>query len=56
MRAQAKVNKLSSAGKLWDDENFSSMKMDPICKKIEESLEKEDNEQPVRVIRLWHER
>ena len=57
MRAQARQNKLSSAKKLWDDNDFASMKMDQFCKEIKDSLDgnKEDNQQPVRNVRLWEE-
>jgi len=36
--AQARMTKLAAAGKLWEDEDFASMKMDPFCKEIKESL------------------
>ena len=55
MRAQARQNKLSSAGKLWDDSDFASMKMDPYYKEISDLLETNDKEQPVRIVRLWEE-
>jgi hypothetical protein len=55
-RSQARMNKLSAAGKLWEDEDFASMKMDTFCKEIKESLNVEETEQPVRVLRLWQER
>jgi hypothetical protein len=54
MRAQARMTRLSSAGKLWDDDDFASMKMDEYCKEIRESVDKE--EIPVRIVRLWQER
>ena len=59
MRAQARQNKLSSAGKLWDDSDFASMKMDHFCKEIRDSVdnnEQDDEEQPVRILRLWQEK
>ena len=40
-RAQVRMTKLAAAGKLWDDEDFASMKMDPFCKEIKESLQAE---------------
>jgi hypothetical protein len=40
MCAQARQSKLSSAGKLWDDNNFASMKMDQYCK---DSLDSNNN-------------
>jgi hypothetical protein len=55
-RAQEQMSKLSAAGKLWEDEDFSSMKMDTFCKEIKESLNIEEMEQLVRVLRLWQER
>ncbi len=58
MRAQARQSKLSSAGKLWDDNNFASMKMDQYCKKIKDSLDSNNNnkqEQHVKIVRLWEE-
>jgi hypothetical protein len=55
-RAQAQMSKLSAAGKLWEDEGFASMRMDTFCKEIKESLNVEETEQPVRVLRLWQER
>jgi hypothetical protein len=39
--AQAKMNNRATAGKLWDDDNFASMKMDEYCRDIRESLEAE---------------
>jgi hypothetical protein len=54
MRAQARMTRLSSAGKLWDDDDFASMKMDEYCKEIRESVDKE--EIPVQIVRLWQER
>jgi hypothetical protein len=56
-RAQALMRKLSMAGKLWEDADFDSMKMDPFCQEIKDSLHAtETPEQPVRVLRLWQER
>jgi hypothetical protein len=40
-RAQARMTKLAAAGKLWEDDDFASMKMDPFCKEIKESLQAE---------------
>jgi hypothetical protein len=48
------MTRLSSAGKLWDDDDFESMKMDEYCKEIRESVDKE--EIPVQIVRLWQER
>ena len=55
MRAQARQSKLSSAGKLWDDKDFASMKMDHYCKEITDSLETNDEREPLRIVRLWEE-
>ena len=55
-RAQARMTKLAAAGKLWEDEDFASMKMDSFCKEIKESLEAEQTEKEVRILRLWQER
>jgi hypothetical protein len=55
MRAQARQSKLSSAGKLWDDKDFESMKMDRYCKEIKDSLETTDEREPLRIVRLWEE-
>ena len=54
--AQARMTKLAAAGKLWEDDDFASMKMDPFCKEIKESLEAEQMEKEVRILRLWQER
>jgi hypothetical protein len=50
------MTKLAVAGKLWEDEDFASMMMDPFCKEIKESLQAEQTEKEVRVLRLWQER
>jgi hypothetical protein len=55
-RAQARMTKLAAAGKLWEDEDFASMKMDPFCKEIKESLQAEQTKKEVRILRLWQER
>jgi hypothetical protein len=59
MRAQAHQKKLSSAGKLWDDNDFASMKMDQYCREIRdsllESIDDEEEQQPMRIVRLWEE-
>ena len=54
-RAQAKMARLAAAGKLWEDEDFASMKMDTFCKEIKESIV-EETVQSVRILRLWQER
>jgi len=38
MRAKASMRKLSAVGKLWEDADFDSMKMDPFCGEIKDSL------------------
>jgi hypothetical protein len=55
-RAQAQMTKLAAAGKFWEDEDFTLIKMDPFCKEIKESLQAEQTEKEVRVLRLWQER
>ena len=57
MRAQARQKKLSLAGKLWDDNDFASMKMDQYCKEIKDSLDinEEDEQQSVQIVRLSEE-
>jgi len=55
-RAQARITKLAAAGKLWEDEDFASMKMDLFCKEIKESLQAEQTQKEVRILRLWQER
>ena len=51
--AQAKMTNRATAGKLWDDGDFSSMKMDLYCRDIQESLQVEPL--PPRHVRLWKE-
>jgi hypothetical protein len=52
-RAQAKNDNHATAGKLWDDGTFESMKMDLYCKDIQEALQAEAI--PTRHVRLWRE-
>ena len=48
---------LSTAGKLWDDNDFTSMKMDEYCKDLEARVGDVDKPMiPMRVVRLWQER
>jgi len=63
-RAQARIKKLSVAGKLWEDEDFESMKMDEYCREIRDSLNDDNSAEdtlapatvaPVRILRLWRE-
>ncbi len=58
-RAQARIKKLSTAGKLWEDEDFELMKMDEYCWEIRDSLNDDrDALAPatvalVKILRLW---
>lgn len=56
-RAKIKYARLSSAGKLWDDDDFIGCKMDGYCREIIESLETQvDNDvDDVRIFRAWVE-
>lgn len=56
-RAKIKYAKLSTAGKLWDDDDFTGCKMDVYCSEIIESLETQvDNDvDEVRIFRAWVE-
>ncbi len=48
---------LSTAGKLWNHNNFASMKMDEYCKDLEAKVGNVDKPMiPTRVVRLWQER
>ena len=57
MKAQAHIQKLLYAGKLWDDDDFKSMKMDEHCKEIEDALEidKRIRKGKIRVVKTWVE-
>jgi len=47
---------LFAAGKLWDDNNFASMKIDEFCKDLEAKAGDIDEPMiPTRVVRLWQE-
>jgi hypothetical protein len=50
------MTKLAAAGNLWENEDFASMKMDPFCKEIKESLQAKQTEKEVRVLRFLQER
>ncbi len=50
---QANINSHTTAGTLWDDGNFETMKMDLYCKDIWEDLQAETI--PMRHVRLWRE-
>ena len=43
----------AAAGKLWNDEDFASMKMDEYCKDLKESVDAPPTQ--VRHVRLWME-
>jgi hypothetical protein len=53
VKACARQSKLSSAGKLWEENDFKSLKMDRYCKDMWRSL----NEDKIlrRMIRNWQE-
>jgi hypothetical protein len=57
MKAQAHIQKLTCAGKLWDDDDFKSMKMDEHFKEIENALEvdKGIRKGKIRVVKTWVE-
>ena len=54
VKTRAKQTKLSSAGKLWEENNFKSLKMDEYCKDMWQSLDGAD-ERPARIFRNWQE-
>jgi hypothetical protein len=48
---------LSVVGKLWDDNDFASMKMDEYCKDLETQVGNFDKPiQLTRIVRLWREK
>ena len=47
-QAQAKMINCATAGKLWGENDFTSLKMDQYCKYIKESLEVEATPSPIR--------
>ena len=48
---------LSVAGKLWDDSDFASMKMNEYCKDLEaQDGDVDEPMQPHRIVMLWQER
>ena len=53
VKARAKAEKLSSAGKLWEDADFKSLKMDEYCKDMVEALDA--NARPTKMFRNWQE-
>jgi hypothetical protein len=57
MHGALRRTSLSAAGKLWDDNDFASMKMDEYCKDLEMQVDNFDKlVQLTRIIWLWHER
>ena len=57
MKAQAHIQKLLYAGKLWNDDDFKLIKMDEHCKEIEDALEidKRIRKGKIRVVKTWVE-
>jgi len=53
VKARAKAETLSSAGKLWEDADFKSLKMDEYCKDMVEALDA--NARPTKMFRNWQE-
>jgi len=57
MRGALRRTALSAAGKLGNDTDFASMKMDEYCKDLEAKVGDVDEPMtPTRVVRLWKER
>ena len=54
LRARARVAKLSSVGKLWEDGDFKTLKMDLYCKDMMEALEI-DATQSKKILQNWQE-
>ena len=57
MKAQARIQKLLCAGKLWYDNDSKSIKMDEHCKEIEDALEVDKGiwKGRIRVVKTWVE-
>jgi hypothetical protein len=53
VKACARQSKLSSAGKLWEKNNFKLLKMDEYCKDMWQSLD--EDKIPRRMFRNWQE-
>jgi hypothetical protein len=53
VKACARQSKLSSAGKLWEENDFKSLKMDGYCKNMWQSLN--EDKIPRRMFRNWQE-
>ena len=58
MRGQLRTTRLSCAGKLWDDDDFQTMKMDEFCKEISDGLQvdKAIRTGKIRIFKAWRER
>ena len=57
MRAQARMKRMSCAGKLWTDDDFKCCMMDEYCGNIEANLarEKAERDNAVRNFYAWQE-
>jgi hypothetical protein len=53
-KARARAAKLSSVGKLWEDADFKTLKMDEYCKDMVEELDL-DERPPFKMFRNWQE-
>ena len=57
LKADARAHKLSSAGKLWEEDDFKTMKMDLYCKDTWQALDvQRTTDVPERMFRCWRER
>ena len=55
MKAQLSLKKLAAGGKLWEDDDFETCKMDAYCSEITDSLSTAGQVQPLRIVRCWVE-
>jgi hypothetical protein len=55
LKATARRDKLSSVGKLWEDADFKTLKMDVYCKDMWESLDALHARGPEKIFRCWRE-
>ena len=55
MKANLRVQTLGSAGKIWEDGDFETCKMDAYCHELSEEVEKERRLDPVRIVCCWEE-
>ena len=55
MKAKARHNNSSAAGKLWTEEDFKYCKMDEYCKEIADEIENDNTPNGVRIFRAWKE-